>query len=347
MPTTKPEDANRRSHARITACRRKAKAFRGGLLPRLAGAALLMASLSAAAALPDLMVRVDFDGPARARPGEDLGSRLTITVINRSKGVARGTRSAGKKGYMVDLFLTRSQLPAGFAQYAKNYHDGVLLRGGRISNTHDLGASAKRSYRTGAGLPADTKPGNYRLCAHVDPGKVVRESNESNNISCYHLKVTPLQVGTLTGPMATLKTPLPPGKFTAAPPNTGMLTVVPGPASPQPGPTRRVLADGTLEISYPDGLRRQLRPDGKVITIAPDGSITVPFAIQVQPAALPQLPAELADWGSEVNDRLLGIVRSLLSEAEFQAYRQTEAGKSFYELMDWRLRSIGFLATAP
>lgn len=290
----------------------------------IGGLMLVMAtSPLSAAQLPDLVLRLS--APAQARPGEDIGSKVKIAVYNLGSGVARGTSSSGKNGYMVDLFLTHGPLPSGFARYTDSYHDGVLLRGGRVSNTGDLGASARRSYRVGGGIPLDTRPGDYRLCAQVDPGHVIRESNESNNITCRPLKIAALQIK-----------PLPEFKII-------------GPSGPsnRTALQRRVLSDGTIELRYPDGSRRQLQPDGTIVTISPDGKVTSPIAIQVSTADLPALPSDLAGWGSEINERLLGILRNMLSDTEFEAYRQTEQGKSFYELMDWRLRSINFLVTAP
>jgi len=58
------------------------------------------------------------------------------------------------------------------------------LKGGRVSRTADLAPGAFRQYAVGAGIPADTPPGDYFLCATVDPGGAVPESNEGNNTTC-------------------------------------------------------------------------------------------------------------------------------------------------------------------
>lgn len=287
----------------------------------LVALACAFAAPSAHAQLADLSVRIQ--APSEALAGTDIGPRLKIVVANTGTGTARGTDSAGSKGYMVDIFLTRTTMPDGFARYAEQYHDGVLLRGGRVGNTVSLTPGTRRSYGSGGTLPANTPAGIYRLCASVDPGKAVAESNEGNNISCTTLKVTRLQV---------MPTP--------------HLSVVDG-QPPAPGTQRTVLADGTLQIRYPDGTLRQRRPDGKVVTIDPQGRATIPFAMSVQPADLPPLPGGLADWGSGLGTQLLGILRNILSDPEYEAYLQTEQGKSFYELIRWRLDSIGFLTAAP
>lgn len=292
---------------------------KGVWLPFMVAGTLAVAS--AHAQLPDLRVRIQ--GPGEALAGTDIGPKLKIEVANTGIRSARGTTAAGDMGYMVDIFLTRTAVPEGFANYSEHYQDGVLLRGGRISNTVSLNPGARHGYSTAGGLPADTPAGSYRLCARVDPGRKVTESNEGNNVACTSLKVTRLHVA-----------PMP------------HLSVV-GEQPAVPAVQRSVLPDGTLQITYPDGSRRQRRPDGKLVTIQPDGTTMVPYALQVQPAELPPLPGGLADWGARISDSLLSILRGLLSESEYQAYLQTEQDKTFYELVDWRLRSIGFLTAVP
>jgi hypothetical protein len=78
----------------------------------------------------------------------------------------------------------------------------------------------------------------------------------------------------------------------------------------------------------------------------PDGRVTGVATLQVQLADLPPLPAEFTDWGSRLGDDLAQVLVNILTPAELEAYRQTEDGRGFYELLDWRLRSIRFL-TAP
>ena len=295
------------------------RGLRSWWLPGLFGGALL--SVQAQAQLPDLVVRLQ--APAEAVAGEDIGAGTRILVANLGQRVARGTDSATRGGYMVDLFPSRHVRPGGFARFSEQYHDGVLLRGGRVSNTVDLAPGARRRYRIGGGLPQDTPPGSYRLCARVDPGQAVAESDEGNNLDCRPLRIRRLEVLPAEGPR---------------------------PVDPQ-GPGAKVehsvLPDGTLQTRYPDGRVRRLQPNGRVVTMFPDGRVMAPIAIQVQPASLPALPTELADWGSRISDSLLSIIRGLLSDAEFEAYLQTEQGRSFYELLDWRLRSIRFLTATP
>lgn len=112
------------------------------------------------------------------------------------------------------------------------------------------------------------------------------------------------------------------------------------------GIQRRILEDGTFETRYPDGRIRRQRPDGSIETVAPDGTVSVALMIQVPGADLPLLPEELSGWGEEIGDQLLGLLRNILSEAEFDAYRQTEAGKDYYNRIDWRLRSLNFLTAS-
>lgn len=109
---------------------------------------------------------------------------------------------------------------------------------------------------------------------------------------------------------------------------------------------RRILADGTFETRYPDGFIRRQRPDGSIETVTPDGTVTMALPIQTPGAELPLLPDALDGWGSQLGEQLLGLLRNVLSDAEFDAYRQTEASKGYYELIDWRLRSLNFLTAS-
>jgi hypothetical protein len=111
-------------------------------------------------------------------------------------------------------------------------------------------------------------------------------------------------------------------------------------------PASTVLPDGTLEYRYADGRVRRRLPSGLEQILWPDGRVTSVATLQVQLADLPPLPAAFTDWGGRLGDDLAQVLVNILTPAEMDAYRQTEVGKGFYELLDWRLRSIRFL-TAP
>jgi len=207
--------------------------------------------------------------------GTGIGSKLKIEVSNAGTGLARGTASPGNTGYMVDILLTRGAMPEGFAVYSESYYDGVLLRGGRISNTASLKPGARRSHGRGGWVPADTPAGTYRLCARVDPGQAVAESNEGNNVACTILKV-------------------------AQPELTFMQHVVAAGTEPATPHVQRT--------ALPDGRLRQRRPDGKVVTIAQDGRRMVPYVLQAQSADLPSLRSQVTDSGTRVNTELLNIL---------------------------------------
>ncbi len=139
---------------------------------------------------PDLTVNIN--GPSSAAPGEDIGRALKLRARNGGNAAAPGTVGtlAPSDGYMIDVVLSKDgNVPSGFATYSDNFHDDVLLKGGRASRTDDLRAGASRNYTAGATIPADTPPGKYFLCAQIDPGNKVAESNEGNNVDCDRLTV--------------------------------------------------------------------------------------------------------------------------------------------------------------
>ncbi|MEW6338202.1 MAG: hypothetical protein ACOY3Y_12685 [Acidobacteriota bacterium] len=142
----------------------------------------LAATAGAAPPLPDLTVNLAV--PANAVAGEDIGPRVTLRVKNVGRAPAWGTTDH-PTGYMVDLTLGRDEVvPPGFAGFSPHFREDVLLKGGRVSNTVDLPPGAFRGYPVGAGIPNDTPPGRYFVCARVDPGSAVNESNENNNVTC-------------------------------------------------------------------------------------------------------------------------------------------------------------------
>jgi hypothetical protein len=285
-------------------------------------------SATANAALPDLTLRVKVPKEIQAGPTFEV----KVSVANRGKAAARGT-SSNASGYMVDLFLTRGKIPQGFARYSQSYFDGVLLKGGRIDRTADLAESNRHGYQTEVSTPTDTPPGNYKICARVDPAGRVRETNKKNNLSCLNIKVIK-KIGRQTFAGKDLK------MVSKEPP----LRAHNGSRGTMADPTKRtVLPDGTLEILLPDGIRQRRAPNGQITTILPDGTHMTSKAIQVPMDELPALPSDLSDWGQKASDALLQIIQNLLTEAEFNAYQQTEINKPFYPRMEWCIRSIDFL----
>jgi hypothetical protein len=133
--------------------------------------------------LPDLQVK--FDCPNTIMAGTDIGSHVHLKVWNSGAAPAAGTDTAGTNGYMVDLMLsTDTNTPAGWAIYSPNFSEDVLLQGGRISNTKTLNPGQSQTYAVGGGIPADTPTGTYYICAKVDAGNKITESNEGNNSYC-------------------------------------------------------------------------------------------------------------------------------------------------------------------
>lgn len=144
-----------------------------------------------APAQPDLTV--DLAAPPAVAAGADIGPQVRLMVKNVGHAPAWGTENH-PAGYMVDLTLGRdAMVPPGFRVYAVHFAEDVLLKGGRVSRTADLAPGAFRQYPVGAGIPANTPPGDYFLCATVDPGAAVAESNEANNTACRRIRILPGQ----------------------------------------------------------------------------------------------------------------------------------------------------------
>ena len=144
---------------------------------------------------PDLMVAIK-PATTTATAGTDIGSSLKVTAMNLPeprgrralRAAAPGTMQDFKGGYMIDLVLsTDMHVPEGLATFSPNFVEDVLLQGGRISNTPDLAAGASKALPAGAVIPADTPSGKYFLCARIDPGGTIAETDETNNVACVAL----------------------------------------------------------------------------------------------------------------------------------------------------------------
>lgn len=137
---------------------------------------------------PDLIVALN--GVTEVKPGEDISRKLKVEVSNIGNSPANGSRP-GNEGYMVDLILSKDTIvPEGYAPYSPDYQEDGLLRGGRISNTPDLAAGANVLVSEGSNfIPNNAPSGNYFLCARVDVGSKVTESDEKNNTACIPIKV--------------------------------------------------------------------------------------------------------------------------------------------------------------
>jgi len=159
-------------------------------------------------ALPDLIVRSLLLSSSTLTPGQDLSGSLKVLVKNQGGSTAPGTVKPDGTlqppgtGYMVDLVLSSDPaMPFGFASVplpaGVAYVEDGLLQGGRISRTPEVAAGATIDMRTpppisgdvGGIVPAQAPTGKQFLCARVDPGDAVIESNEANNVTCVEVTV--------------------------------------------------------------------------------------------------------------------------------------------------------------
>ena len=157
--------------------------------------AVIVVGTAQARPLPDLVVSLS--APAAAGAGADIGPQVRLIVKNLGNAQALGT-TGNPTGYMVDLTLGQIRAVApGFATFSPNYAEDVLLKGGRVSVTVNLLPQDFREYAVGAGIPHDTPAGRYFLCATVDPGAVIAESNEDNNTTWVDMEFTEGDEGVL------------------------------------------------------------------------------------------------------------------------------------------------------
>jgi hypothetical protein len=161
---------------------------------------------------PDLVIRqLELGESTFVTTGEDLAGRLQIEVANIGDADAPGTVNADGSpkpagtGYAIDAVLSADgAMPPGFATLplpaGQAFAEDGLLQGGRVSRTQDVAAASEVlmpvgppiSNDVGGVIPLLAPPGNMFLCARIDPGDAVAESNEDNNVTCIGVLVEPI-----------------------------------------------------------------------------------------------------------------------------------------------------------
>lgn len=140
---------------------------------------------------PDL--KVSLTANSSYDQGEDVAGTVSITVENAGSGQAAGSDNAGADGYFVDLVLSGDDaVPVGLAVLPSPYTftEDMLLQGGRVSNTQTLAGGASATYDGHGGPIPPGTPSTVFLCAVVDPGLRISESDEDNNTFCEEIAVT-------------------------------------------------------------------------------------------------------------------------------------------------------------
>jgi hypothetical protein len=167
------------------------------VLAALAFAGLAATGPAAAQPAPDVWVKHISAPAAPARFTAGQSFTVTLTVENRGTALAPGS---AHQGYMVDLSL--GMRPAGFPARPHNvpvpyrFVEGMLLKGGRISNTDDLAPGAAHEYSAQVELPRDVKPGKYWLGITADPFNRVTEPQpyprgENDNVTNVEVEIIP------------------------------------------------------------------------------------------------------------------------------------------------------------
>ncbi len=155
---------------------------------RILHVALIIAFTIAGAAVAfstDLTVQIK-NCPKAVKAGQNLDSSFKVEVENKG--------DTAVKNVPLEIVLKSSRfcpVPTPHAAYSMNYFDGVLLMGGRESVTLQPGHSSVIPLHGLNTIPRDTPVGRtYYLCAVIDAGDTVKESNEENNCACSPVRVS-------------------------------------------------------------------------------------------------------------------------------------------------------------
>jgi len=134
--------------------------------------------------MPDLTVNIRHS-PRTARPGNELGSSFKVNVTNHGK--------LDLKDVAVDIILKKDDSCPGSTSNtvdSTHFSDGVLLKGGREQVSLKAGQKHEIKLNGTNTIPADTPMGDYYLCAVVNAGDQIKESNKTNNCACSPIKIT-------------------------------------------------------------------------------------------------------------------------------------------------------------
>ena len=143
---------------------------------------------------PDLTIAIS-QCPGTVKAGQELGASFVVQATNSG--------SVAVKQVGVDIVLKKAPRcggPVDWAVYSPNFSDGVLLKGGREFIDLNAGQTVPVKLNGMNVIPADTPAGTYFLCAVVDAGNKVAESNENNNCGCCQIVIIVIKGGPTPDP---------------------------------------------------------------------------------------------------------------------------------------------------
>ncbi len=125
-------------------------------------------------------------GRFAAAPGDSLHGWLV--VANRGNAPIPGGVATPGESYSVELVLSSDrELPQRSAEGADVYREDMLATGGHLARTPTLGPGAEDVLEFTVEVPAGLPERAY-LCARIDPGNRIVESNDDNNDHCARLE---------------------------------------------------------------------------------------------------------------------------------------------------------------
>ena len=139
----------------------------------------------------------DTNGPntvrCQASNTQDKSGRSSALSPNQWPIIVGNKGGVTVTDYIVDIVLSSDlTAPVKYAPpLGPNITEDVLIDPGRLDDGPPLGANSSAVIRVGIGpLPNEIRPGKYGLCAVVDPGNLVEEANETNNVFCVPAEIS-------------------------------------------------------------------------------------------------------------------------------------------------------------
>ena len=150
---------------------------------------LLLSSCTTTPPKADLKIAIT--SPSLALAGDDIGSQVSGLISNIGDEMTDGSVM------QIDFVLSTDLImPEGFAVVSTTFQEDALLVGGRDQLLTQIAAgSSSPLASSNLVIAPDTPAGDYFLCARVDSGDSIDESNENNNVACNAIEVTkPIEV---------------------------------------------------------------------------------------------------------------------------------------------------------
>ena len=135
---------------------------------------------------PDLVI-THIKAPLEAHPGDELGGRVELSIVNNGIAPAEG-------GYRIDFFISSDRkLPRGIQPGPSDvFVEDALMEGGRTPSLPGLAQEETYHFTQQRLKLPDSMPfRTYHVCAFMDPDDVIEEEDSRSLYLCAPMHIIP------------------------------------------------------------------------------------------------------------------------------------------------------------